>query len=130
MVVEAIAENRVADRGHVGAQLVLAVGVRVQAHQARPAAVARNFRCGRVGEIDLIVRKGDFFIFAEIKARMTESYGGALYAISEKKKNRMRRTAGYFVDSSVPPLPRGSVFRFDLVSVGDDGVEWIPDIIR
>jgi putative endonuclease len=92
--------------------------------------VARNFRCGRVGEIDLIVRKGDFFVFAEIKTRSSAAFGGAVYSLSQKKKNRMRKTAGFFIDSARPQLPRESVFRFDLVSIGPDGIEWIQDIIR
>ena len=92
--------------------------------------VARNFRCGRTGEIDLIVRKGDFFVVAEIKARTSEAFGGARFSLSERKKNRMRRTAGFFIDRTIPPLPRDTLFRFDLVCVGPEGIELVQDILR
>ena len=92
--------------------------------------VARNFRCGRVGEIDLIVRKGDFFVFAEIKTRSGDAFGGGIYSLSEKKKNRMRRTAGFFIDSRLPASLKGLLFRFDLVCVGPEGIELVQDILR
>lgn len=92
--------------------------------------VARNFRCGRVGEIDLIVRKGDFFVFAEIKTRRGEAFGGGLYSLSAKKKNSMRRTAGFFIDSVLPASSKGLLFRFDLVCVESDGIQLVADILR
>ena len=92
--------------------------------------VARNFRCGRVGEIDLIVRKGDFFVFAEIKTRSGDAFGGGLYSLSAKKKNRIRRTAGFFIDSAIRSSGKGLLFRFDLVCVGPEGIELVEDILR
>ena len=92
--------------------------------------VARNYRCGRVGEIDLIVRKGDFFVFAEIKTRRGDAFGGGIYSLNAKKKSSMRRTAGFFIDSELPASSKGLLFRFDLVCVGPEGIELIADILR
>ena len=92
--------------------------------------IARNYRFGKYGEIDIIARKGDLVIFAEVKHRGTERYGGALYSISARKKKSLKTAARAFI--SVSPdidLPR-ITFRFDLISIQDNTIEWIEDMFR
>lgn len=47
-----------------------------------------------VGEIDIIARKKDTFVFVEVKARQNIEQG--LYSITETSKQRIRRAAEYF----------------------------------
>ena len=53
--------------------------------------VERNY-LSRYGELDLVMREGETWVFVEVKFRRSLSYGGALYALSEQKKQRLQRT--------------------------------------
>ena len=59
--------------------------------------IERNYRFGKYGEIDIIARQGDLVIFAEVKNRGTERYGGALYSISPRKKKSLKTAARAFI---------------------------------
>jgi putative endonuclease len=92
--------------------------------------LTRNFRYGRSGEIDIVAIKDDLVVFVEVKNRMTAAFGGALYSISGKKKRRMRLAAKAYV-SFHPEYDRPKyTFRFDLISIRDDAIEWVEDILR
>jgi len=96
----------------------------------RFSILERNYRFGRYGEIDIIARREDLVIFAEVKNRGTERYGGALYSISARKKKSLKTTARAFLASSPEHDRPGTTFRFDLISVRDDAIEWIEDMFR
>jgi len=92
--------------------------------------IARNFRFGKYGEIDIIARKDDLVVFAEVKHRGTERYGGALYSIGPRKKKSLRTAARSFIAAS-PDYDRPEItFRFDLISIQDGRIEWIEDMFR
>lgn len=92
--------------------------------------IERNYRFGRYGEIDIIARRGDLVIFAEVKNRRSERHGGALYSISSRKKSSLKTAARAFI-AERPDYNRPEItFRFDLVSISDDAVEWIEDMFR
>ncbi len=90
----------------------------------------RNYRLGRLGEIDIIARSGELVAFVEVKRRSSAVYGGPLYSISPTKKRRLRRIAeGYL--ASRPGLNRSSIlFRFDLLSIENGSIQWVQDILR
>jgi len=48
-----------------------------------------------VGEIDLVARKGDMIVFAEVKAHKSEEQ--ALYAVNEKTRRRIEAAAGHYI---------------------------------
>jgi len=54
--------------------------------------VDRNVRLGR-GEIDLIAYDGTVLVFIEVKARRTERFGGALWAVDNRKQSQLSRLA-------------------------------------
>ena len=58
--------------------------------------VTRQFR-SRVGEIDIIARRGRVLVFVEVKAR--RDVATAADAISTRQKNRIIRTAEVFVQA-------------------------------
>ena len=92
--------------------------------------IARNYRFGRYGEIDIIARKENLVIFAEVKHRGTERYGGALYSISARKKKSLKTAARAFISAS-PDYDRPEItFRFDMISIQDNSIEWIEDMFR
>ena len=49
------------------------------------------------GELDMIVRHGDMLVFVEVKARRTDEYGGAPYAIPRSKEQRMIKLAAQYL---------------------------------
>jgi len=53
--------------------------------------LARNWRDGRRGELDLIVRDGACVVAVEVKTRTGTGYGHPLEAITARKAGRLRR---------------------------------------
>jgi putative endonuclease len=70
----------------------------------------------RVGEIDLIVKRGKTIVFMEVKYR--ETYDDGAYAISDKSKARIRRAAEqYMLEKEFESSNMGFDLRFDAVIV-------------
>ena len=53
--------------------------------------IERNYRAGRIGEIDIIALKKDLVVFAEVKSRSGDAFGGGIYSINETKKRHIKR---------------------------------------
>jgi putative endonuclease len=51
----------------------------------------------RLGEIDIIMKEGETFVFIEVKYRSSELFGGAISAISEQKQHKIRKTAAFYL---------------------------------
>lgn len=92
--------------------------------------VSKNFYAGRSGEIDVIAAKDKLVVFAEVKARNSEAYGGGIYSITESKKKKLRASGKYFLLKNPQYNSTEYDIRFDLVIVKDGKIEWIEDIIR
>lgn len=92
--------------------------------------ISRNFRFSNIGEIDLIVKKVNLIVFAEVKSRNSSAYGGAYYSITDRKKNTLRKVARHFLRSHPEYYSKDFTYRFDLVSIEKGKVELIEDIIR
>ena len=74
----------------------------------------RNFRC-RMGEVDIIARKGHYLVFAEVKLRKDASHGEAREFVTAAKQQKLRTTAMYYLagHSSAQELQP----RFDVIEV-------------
>jgi putative endonuclease len=77
--------------------------------------IARNWRGGRDGELDLIVRRGRTYVFCEVKTRTSTAFGAPIEAVGWKKRERIRRLAARWL-SEAPSRPAGDI-RFDIASV-------------
>ena len=76
------------------------------------AIVARNYR-HKHAEIDLIVKKGDFIVFVEVKTRSYSFYGEPeAFVDSRKAATVLRAAEQYTYDNKY----EGNI-RFDIVSV-------------
>ncbi len=89
--------------------------------------VARNWRC-RLGELDLVARRGRTVVFCEVKTRRTDAFGDPAEAVRYAKQARLKRLAAMWLGQRRP----GSVdIRFDVLSVivrrGRTYVRHIPD---
>lgn len=88
--------------------------------------LARNLHC-RTGEIDLVATDGTILVFIEVRLRMSSSHGGAAASITRQKRERLRRTAQFFM----PQLKarhfggRMPACRFDVICIQDGNLQWI-----
>jgi putative endonuclease len=76
--------------------------------------VDRNYRALR-GELDIICRDGDAWVFVEVKARSSDRFGGAPWAVPPAKRRQVAKVARHYL------LARGLYgtvpCRFDVVLV-------------
>ncbi|MBI4495294.1 MAG: YraN family protein [Chloroflexi bacterium] len=78
--------------------------------------LAQNVRT-RYGELDLVCRAGEVFVFVEVKTRASGAAVGPLEAISTAKAARLVRLAeAYLVEQSDGEVP----WRIDVVAVEVD----------
>jgi len=74
-----------------------------------------NFRIPS-GEIDLIMRDGEYIVFIEVKYRRNLEYGLPREAIGYRKQQRIKKTALYYI---VRRNLQNQDFRFDAVELLD-----------
>lgn len=75
--------------------------------------IERNWRCC-YGELDVIAAQDDTLVFAEVKTRTGDRFGGLEYAVTPRKLRRIRRLAGIWLaeqDTRWPGL------RIDVIGV-------------
>ena len=80
--------------------------------------IERNFRC-RMGEIDLIAKDRDTFVFAEVKFRVNHKAGLPEDAVDYRKQRTIGKVALYYLTTRVrrTDVP----CRFDVIAI--DGEE-------
>jgi len=77
--------------------------------------LAHSYRC-RFGEIDLIARKGRTVCFVEVKLRSSTEFGLPREAVTERKQERLRKTALLYLSQHELDCPA----RFDVAEVYAD----------
>ena len=77
------------------------------------ALVERNWRCP-AGEIDIVARENDTWVFAEVKLRQGEAFGSPEDAVTSVKQDRLLQSARIYVSEH----ELGDVFwRIDVVAI-------------
>lgn len=105
---DAVSLRRKAERRGHGAERLAAFALRLKGYRI----VARRFRT-KLGEVDLIARKGDLVAFVEVKARMSEA--GAIDSVGFAAQRRIQ-AAGDLWLARQPDAARVSL-RYDIVAV-------------
>ena len=87
------------------------------------------------GEIDLIMRDGDYHVFVEVKTRSNPNYGNSLEMISKQKIARIIRTATRFLQHG--DLLDNTYCRFDVIGISQSlekpntqTITWIKDAFQ
>ena len=75
--------------------------------------VEREWRC-RFGEIDLIAKQDDTYIFIEVKYRTGRTAGDPTSAVDGKKQKKISKTADYY--RMLHQIPMDVPCRFDVVA--------------
>ncbi|WP_325592222.1 YraN family protein [Iamia sp.] len=84
--------------------------------------LARNWRAGRQGEIDLIVERRGVVVVCEVKTRRTAAFGVPAEAVTPAKQARIRRlAAAWLAENGV----RAREVRFDVVAILGGEIEVI-----
>ncbi|MER6915386.1 YraN family protein [Streptomyces sp. NPDC000594] len=76
--------------------------------------LARNWRYGRAGEIDIVARDGDTVVVCEVKTRRAGRFEHPMAAVTPAKAERLRHLAACWLERE--GAPPGGV-RIDLVGV-------------
>jgi putative endonuclease len=88
--------------------------------QRRGYAIVERRHRTRFGEIDIIAKDGLTIVFVEVKARMTQEFGGAAAAMTGWKQRRIARMAlDYLARQKLHDCP----CRFDVVAIDFDQSE-------
>lgn len=68
----------------------------------------------KVGEIDVIAQDGEYIVFVEVKARLSQKFGHPFEAINERKQQKIHAVASlYMVKHGI----YGKLCRFDAISI-------------
>ncbi len=92
--------------------------------------VDRNYHCRR-GEIDLIMRDGNFLVFVEVRYRKNNIYGSAAESVTRKKQRRLLTAAECYLQNE--KLYRNYSCRFDVITISgqyNSEIEWIKDAFQ
>lgn len=77
--------------------------------------VERNY-AARTGEIDIIAKKDNTYVFVEVKYRSDISKGYPAEAVTELKKKKIRRTAEHYLVSKHINIDNTDI-RFDVIEI-------------
>jgi putative endonuclease len=95
------------------AELLRKAGLRV---------LARNWRC-RHGEIDLVAEEGGTLVFAEVRYRSGERFGGAAESVTAAKQARLIAAARLYLMRRPDAECRFDVLLLDALELGR--IRWI-----
>ena len=84
--------------------------------------IERNF-VAKVGELDIVARRGEFVVFVEVRSRANTRFGLPQESITEAKRRKLIKTALLYAQVRGLDCP----MRFDVVAEGPDGLEHIED---
>ncbi len=85
--------------------------------------VARNWRCP-LGELDLVLRRGELVVVCEVKTRTSTAFGAPVEAVTRAKQARLRRAAARWLEEGPH---RARLVRFDVASVLGGAVEVVEE---
>ncbi len=81
------------ERGRWGEEIAVRA---LEAHSY--VIVERNWRC-RAGEVDIIARDGETWVFVEVKLRQGEAHGLPEEAVTSSKQTRLLQVASMYLDA-------------------------------
>ena len=82
----------------------------------------KNYRV-RIGEIDIVAEEEGVLVFVEVKYRASRDCGGASYAISLRKQQKIRRVAQWYMQQH--HIPQDAFCRFDAVLIDGSDITHI-----
>ena len=84
--------------------------------------VHRNWQC-RLGELDLVMQKGDTLAVVEVRQRSSANFGGAAASVTAAKQRKLIQATRALL-AKQPELGNYNI-RFDVAAVDGDSINWI-----
>ena len=75
------------------------------------------------GEIDIVAKDKDAFVFIEVKSRNTFSKGSPAEAVTKQKQKRIIQTALMYLKEN---HLYGAKMRFDVIAITGEDIKYIP----
>jgi putative endonuclease len=91
--------------------------------------LARNWRFGAQGELDIVARRGTELAFVEVRTRrgpLNEAVEWALASVDDRKRARLVRLAEAYLDEHGL---EGAAWRIDVVAVACQGNSLVMEVI-
>jgi putative endonuclease len=85
--------------------------------------IERNFTT-RMGEIDIVAKDGDCWVFVEVKTRENAFYGLPRESVEKRKQRKYSLLATYYIKQH---KLSGQPARFDVVDILGGRITYIPD---
>lgn len=88
----------------------------------------RNFTV-KAGEIDLVMKEANTYVFVEVKYRQSNHYGGAIEAVGYKKQEKIRRSAAIFLQQKGLNA-YNTACRFDVIAINGSAnpeITWLKN---
>lgn len=86
----------------------------------------KNYRC-RQGEIDLIMREQQIWVFVEVKYRRGNNYGQAIEYFHQQKRKKVERAVQQFLYDK--RLNSAIVaHRLDVLTIDNRNIEWFKSV--
>lgn len=83
----------------------------------------------RYGEIDIIMRDGDEWVFIEVRLRQSQTFGGGLESVTRSKQQKLINTAENYIQKH--DKTHFDSCRFDIIEIsgklGQPYINWIKD---
>lgn len=80
----------------------------------------------RGGELDLIMRDGNTWVFVEVRYRRNDAFGSAAASITYHKQRRLLYAATVWLAGRGASFDTSSC-RFDVLAITGSQLEWIPN---
>ena len=80
-----------------------------------------NYRC-KIGEIDIVAKENNTYVFVEVKYRKNDSKGDASEAVDIRKQKKICKVSDYF--RMVNRLSEDTSVRYDVVAINGEKTEW------
>ncbi|PHM31251.1 YraN family protein [Xenorhabdus innexi] len=87
--------------------------------------IAQNVKI-RGGEIDLIMRDKQVWVFVEVRFRRNAQYGDAIATITRSKRRKLLHTASVWLYQRHESFDTAAC-RFDVCAITDQKFEWLKD---
>lgn len=86
----------------------------------------------RYGEIDILMRDEEEWVFVEVRFRKSQHYGGGLESVDRSKQRKLINTAEHYMQSH--HKTHFDSCRFDMIEISGDintpKINWLQDAFR
>jgi putative endonuclease len=91
--------------------------------------IARNYT-NKIGEIDIICREADIFVFIEVKTKMGDKLGAPEEMVGLRKQKKLKQISQmYFVENEIEPNYRIDVIAVDFSQIPTK-INWLKSAVE